>query len=304
MISSKHQERERRNENENDNDDSEQLENVYDVWIANRSKLRGYSTVCFDRLQRTVEKREQIKRTANSSPVSASASTSGKEGRLEQEEQRSWADDDGERLITRSCVFVRGSGLCVLKAVQVAEYVRSRFKGGFVYQHVSIGTVPAGKKQTSPQEDGVEREDREFSKERPMISIGLSLSKTRLKQVVDRLERIESFYVVDELRPFWEEKDIKEKSSYDDLEEFPALTLEVKKVQKQEKKEEKKEVEDHTDRNNNNDVEENDDDDDDDDGEDSSCGDSVSNKRSRVKKLTHGTQTTRVSSVSPDELVL
>ena len=31
-----------------------QLENVYDVWIAMRSKLRGYSTVIFDRLQRVV----------------------------------------------------------------------------------------------------------------------------------------------------------------------------------------------------------------------------------------------------------
>ena len=31
-----------------------ELENVYDVWIATRSKLRGYSTVVFDRLQRVL----------------------------------------------------------------------------------------------------------------------------------------------------------------------------------------------------------------------------------------------------------
>ena len=94
-----------------------QLENVYDVWIAMRSKLRGYSTVIFDRLQRVVF-------------------VGGGE---EKEEEENAAPSR-----IRSVVFVRGSGKCVGKAIQVAEYVQRRLVGGTVYRSVTIGMIRAG----------------------------------------------------------------------------------------------------------------------------------------------------------------
>ena len=74
-----------------------QLENVYDVWIATRSKLRGYSTVVFDRLQRVLllfEGEEERRRE-------------GEEGGEEEEKKTSSSSG------IRSVVFVRGSGQCI-----------------------------------------------------------------------------------------------------------------------------------------------------------------------------------------------
>ena len=41
---------------------------------------------------------------------------------------------------------VRGSGQCVGKAIQVAEYVSRRFVGGTVHRQVTIGTIRAGQR--------------------------------------------------------------------------------------------------------------------------------------------------------------
>ena len=75
-----------------------ELENVYDVWIATRSKLRGYSTVVFDRLQRVL------------------LLFGSEEERRREGEEGGEEDEKG----IRSVVFVRGSGQCVGKAIQLS----------------------------------------------------------------------------------------------------------------------------------------------------------------------------------------
>ena len=52
--------KQRAEEEELEEDARYQLANVYDVWIATRSKLRGYSTVVFDRLQRVLVFPEEV----------------------------------------------------------------------------------------------------------------------------------------------------------------------------------------------------------------------------------------------------
>ena len=139
-----------------------QLENVYDVWIAMRSKLRGYSTVIFDRLQRVVF-------------------VGG--GGEEKEEEENAAPSR-----IRSVVFVRGSGKCVGKAIQVAEYVQRRFVGGTVYRSVTIGMIRAGERVFYGHNETMQPS---FPRDRPMISIGLSLDRTRLMETMDLLEQVE-----------------------------------------------------------------------------------------------------------------
>ena len=138
-----------------------QLENVYDVWIAMRSKLRGYSTVIFDRLQRVV--------------------FVGGGGEEKEEENAA-----PSRI--RSVVFVRGSGKCVGKAIQVAEYVQRRFVGGTVYRSVTIGMIRAGERVFYGHNETMQPS---FPRDRPMISIGLSLDRTRLMETMDLLEQVE-----------------------------------------------------------------------------------------------------------------
>ena len=152
-----------------------QLANVYDVWIATRSKLRGYSTVVFDRLQRVLVFPEEV-------------SEEGEEEEGEEEEEEEGEKKEKENAEIRSVVFVRGSGQCVGKAIQVAEYVGRRFMGGKVYRQVVIGTAKAGTRVFHGHD---ERTQPSFTRDRPMISIGLSLDQKRLKKTVQLLEKLE-----------------------------------------------------------------------------------------------------------------
>jgi hypothetical protein len=139
-----------------------ELENVYDVWIATRSKLRGYSTVVFDRLQRVL------------------LLFGSEEERRREGEEGGEEDEKG----IRSVVFVRGSGQCVGKAIQVAEYVSRRFVGGTVHRQVTIGTIRAGQRVFHGHDETMQPS---FPRDRPMISLGLSLDKKRLKETMDLL---------------------------------------------------------------------------------------------------------------------
>ena len=150
------------------------LANVYDVWIATRSKLRGYSTVVFDRLQRVLVFPEEVSEEG--------------EDKEEGEEEEEGEKREKENAEIRSVVFVRGSGQCVGKAIQVAEYVGRRFMGGKVYRQVVIGTAKAGTRAFHGHDETTQPS---FTRDRPMISIGLSLDQKRLKKTVQLLEKLE-----------------------------------------------------------------------------------------------------------------